>query len=120
MSNLEPAMFVYKTSGRIHGIIVTHVDDFLLGGTAVFEKNVMDPLMEKYTASRQSMGQFKYVGLNVNQENDKICVNQKEYTDAWDLSTFPTQARRQEKDLSSEEYSLFGQLVGDKLAYEWE
>ncbi len=47
-------------------------------------------LMEKYTAGGHSMGQFKYVGLNVNQENDKICVNQEEYMDAWDLSTFPT------------------------------
>ena len=112
MSNLEPAMFVYKVSGRIHGIIVSHVDDFLHGGTTLFEKDVMDPLMKKYTASRQSMGQFKYVGLNVKQGNDRISVNQQEYSDAWDISTFCTLARGQERDLNSEEYSLFRQLVG--------
>ena len=62
MSDLEPAVFIYRIAGSIHGNIVSHVDNFLHGDTMLFEKNVMDPLMKKYMGSRQSMGPFKYVG----------------------------------------------------------
>ena len=35
---------MYQYRGTLHGLLVTHVDDFLWGGSHVFVENVFKPL----------------------------------------------------------------------------
>ncbi len=41
-----------------------------------------------------------------------ICVHQNDYIEFWDLSSLPVRMVHSERDLTSEEYSMFRQLVG--------
>lgn len=113
VSNLEPAIFVYCVNGTVHGLIVCHVDDFLHAGSELFEKNVIKKLTEQYQASKQEDTDFVYVGLNLKQRNDQICVSQDDYLSTVEPVTISA-ARAKQKgcELNSEEYSQFRSMVG--------
>ena len=112
MSNMEPALFVYKVGGTIHGIILCHVDDFLHGGDAVFQEKVICLLEQKFCISRRASEQFKYVGLNISQNAECITVNQNDYLDKVKFEELPSRYTRSESDLNSTDYTLFRSLVG--------
>ena len=42
-----------------------HVDDILNGGGDDFQKNVMEPLKNKFTLSMDVEGNFLYTGLEI-------------------------------------------------------
>lgn len=111
VSNLEPAVFVYQTQGKIQGLIVSHVDDFLYGGTLEFNDKVIKPLVERYKASRQVAGRFQYVGLSVEQCQSLIKVEQNKYAHDLSVEGIPLN-KGEDRELNSEEYTTFRKLVG--------
>ena len=46
ISKYDPGLFMYQYRGTLHGLLVTHADDFLWGGSHVFVENVIKPLHE--------------------------------------------------------------------------
>ncbi len=72
---------------------------------------MIEPLIVKYTASWQSVGNFKYVCLNEEQKDNMICVHQNDYIESWDLSRLPVRMTVPERDLTCEKYSMFCHLV---------
>ena len=44
VSKYDPDLFMYQYRGTLHGLLVTHADDFLGGGSYVFVQNVIKPL----------------------------------------------------------------------------
>ena len=84
-SKYDPAVFYWHNNGELHGIICTHVDDFLFGDTNEFILNVMNPIKEKFVIGSECHMVFKYIGLNVNQLSDhmySILVDQATYIDS--------------------------------------
>ena len=96
------------------GIIQAHVDDFLWAGTETFEKNVIQKLCGKFTAGRTASRNFKYVGININQsDNKEIHVDQFDYINS--IDAIPLNRQRQMEKSSNctkEETSLYCKLVG--------
>lgn len=56
-----------------------HVDDFLFAGSEAFNKNVIDKVVEKYKVGRREIESFRYVGLDIEQDESGIRMNQDEY-----------------------------------------
>ena len=82
-SKYDPAVFYWHHNRELHGIICTHVDDFLFGGTNEFILNVMNPIKKKFVKGSECHTVFKYIGLNVNQLSDhSILVDQATYIDS--------------------------------------
>ena len=54
-SKYDPAVFYWHHNGELHGIICTHVDDFLFGGTNEFILNVMNPIKQKFVIKDQNV-----------------------------------------------------------------
>ena len=82
-SKYDPVVFYWHHNGELHGIICTHVDDFLFGGTNEFILNVMNPIKQKFVIGSECHTVFKYIGLNVNQLSDhSILVDQATYIDS--------------------------------------
>ena len=44
VSKYHPGFFIYQYRGTLHGLLATHVDDFLWGGSHIFVENVIKPL----------------------------------------------------------------------------
>lgn len=105
--------FIDENHG-LTGIIQAHVDDFLWAGTETFEKNVIQKLCKKFTAGRTASLNFKYVGININQgDNKEIHIDQFDYINS--IDAIPLNRQRQMEKSSNctkEETSLYCKLVG--------
>ena len=70
VSKHDPAMYIFHDDeGEVDGLILTHVDDLLYGsGSVQFEEKVMKPLKEIFTFGSKEEADFKYVGMQVTQQ----------------------------------------------------
>ena len=77
----DGAAFLMHKDGQLIGIIGTHVDDLIYGGTPEFENKVMRPLMETFNISKTDYETFVFCGMTLRQNSDRsIMVSQKEYS----------------------------------------
>ena len=79
-SHLDPAMFILKEEDdKVHGMMVSHVDDVLHAGDDVFETSVMKPLKETFQFGSEDQLEFRYVGMKIEQTSDAIVVDYVHY-----------------------------------------
>ena len=76
---LDNSVFIMHQNGKLSGIAVIHVDDFLIGGDSYFEENVIKKLEETFTIGTQCVKEFKFAGWNMSQQNKGIYVDQIDY-----------------------------------------
>ena len=109
-SRLEPNVFFWKKANKINGILCTHVDDFCYGGTESFLKEKIGELREKLKVGEQESKKFKYIGVMVEQREDKIILNQWGYVN----SIREPEARRfnGNRVLSAKELTEYRSVVG--------
>ena len=81
VSVYDESFLFWRHKGKLHGIMGVHVDDFLDGGSKEFQKNVLQPLKEKFTLSMEVEGNFLYTGLEINQKRDCLELSQNAYID---------------------------------------
>ena len=79
VSHLDPALFIWKNENDLHGFITVHVDDFLYAENDFFNQNVVKNLKSSFLIGREEEQCFKYFGLNLNHNNEKIYVDQSLY-----------------------------------------
>ena len=80
-SKLDNALFRYYKNGHLEGLMVLHVDDFLFCGTKSFDDEVIENLSKKFNVGKRSANNFKYIGLNINENENGIYVHQNEYAE---------------------------------------
>ena len=89
MSKLDQAVFTWYHQGKLHGIISTHVDDFCWGGTKVFRVSVIEKIKKKFVVRSEESTKFKYVGLDVEQKENKIIISQDKYVETLEPIPIP-------------------------------
>ena len=73
-------VFYYRNvDGDIHGVVITHVDDFELTGTNDFVEEILEVVRKELTISKVEEDNFRYTGLNVNVISDSIEILMEEY-----------------------------------------
>ena len=109
-SRLEPNIFFWKEENKLIGILCTHVDDFCYGGTESFLKETIGKLRERLKVGEQESKRFKYIGVTVEQKEDRINLNQWGYVN----SIREPEARKYNGNrvLSSEELTEYRSVVG--------
>ena len=86
-SFLDPAMFLYFGDSDDQnseyrdpmGMAVTHVDDVLHAGEDAFEETVMENLKRAFKFGSEEELEFRYVGMNFDQYEEGIVVDQDHY-----------------------------------------
>ena len=78
-SKFDEAMFYYRIGGKLSGIMVLHVDDFLFGGNRYFHEQVINKLLTVFEISVQNCVNFKYLGLELLQVRDGVLLDQDKY-----------------------------------------
>lgn len=82
-SALDPSLFYkHDDNGRLLGIIVSHIDDFLHAGDQEFDDTVMNPLRKRFVAGKLEESKFTYVGFCFTQLHDGILLDQDRYVDS--------------------------------------
>ena len=77
-SQIDPALFYCHVDNILAGLFIMHVDDFIWSGTNMF-KQIMEKLQSKFKIGRQEHGVFKYLGLDLKQDNGEIILDQHSY-----------------------------------------
>ena len=66
----DSCLFYYIKEGKLEGMLIFHVDDFLSSGSGDFQKDVIIPLREKYLFGKISSGDFTFTGLHIFQNKE--------------------------------------------------
>ena len=116
-SMYDDAMFLWHDeNGKLDGILVCHVDDFIYTGSSKWHQNVIAELMERFEISSHSQGSFKYVGLNVLQTETEVLVDQHKYVEGLNLIEISSERMKQKDEkLTSEEKAMLRSASGQLL-----
>ena len=77
MSTFDEAFFIWRSEGELHGVIGCHVDDFIYGGSVLFNQQDIDKIKEKFEISREDDCMLKYVGQEVKQTQSEVTIDQQ-------------------------------------------
>jgi hypothetical protein len=106
-------MFYHKVEGKLLGLIVTHIDDFLYAGTNIFLSTVVQKLCKRFQVGRSEEVEFHYVGYRIKQDATGIQLDQCEYVDNIIVQPLSVDRERQKDErLSPEETTTYRSLVG--------
>ena len=107
----DDAFFYLSNNGKLAGLCVLHVHDFLLGGNQYFYSQVKSKLIGKFTFGKIEIEKFKFTGLNVQQTAEGILVDQNEYIQSIKPIKVDKFADKNAK-LSMEKFAQFRALTG--------
>ena len=81
-SKLDPCCFHWYHEGRLSGVIAFHVDDLIMGGSRVFQKEVLEALKKRFPFKHWVEKQAKLLGRRLRQLSDhSIVSDQQEYSE---------------------------------------
>ena len=111
-SHLDKAVFRWYNGEKLEGILVLHVDDFLITGTEKFYQCVMKVLGEKFQVGSRQEGNFKYVGLNIVTKDDSIEISQNHYVNEISEVEIEMDGRPNEDKLNPDELRNLRGVIG--------
>ena len=114
VSTYDQGLFYWHSEGMLQGIIISFVDDQLWGGTSKFENNVIQHLRKTFDINYEHTTAFKYIGINLIQNNDKsIVMNQETYINCTNpISIDTTRSAQKNETLTDEELNFLRGLNG--------
>ena len=75
----DDAFFTMIRNGELFGMTILHVDDFLLAGSSEFLQMLSQKLKRRFTFGKTELTKFKFTGLNIEQTEEGIFVDQIEF-----------------------------------------
>ena len=106
----DEAFFTLTKAGRMIGACILHVDDFLLAGNPEFENLLNNQLKGRFTFGKVEDGQFKFTGLNIEQKEDGVYVDQIDYIQS--LEPIAITRNGKDEDLKPSEFKAYRALTG--------
>ena len=67
----DSCLFIYRKDSRLEGLILLHVDDFLAGGSDIFERDIVKMMLSKFCFGEISNNKFTYTGITIKQNKKK-------------------------------------------------
>ena len=111
--SLDNAVFLWEDLGAVQGVVVVHVDDMLFFGSQKFHSRVMAKFKTMFKISREEEKSFKYLGVNMTQDNEGVTMEQEAYVDALTEGLVDkTRLEDKERTATDEEKKAFRRGVG--------
>ncbi|CAL4061145.1 unnamed protein product [Meganyctiphanes norvegica] len=83
VSRLDPALFFWRRKNVLSGVMCVHVDDILWAGTEEFFTTIVADMKDNLTIGTSNDGKsFKYIGVNIAQEDGVLGLHQNDYVDS--------------------------------------
>ena len=114
-SSVDKALFYWydDTDKILLGIFIMHVDDFIYSGTKVFKETVINRLIHVYKVGKIEENSFKYIGIQISNNNGTILVDQTCYvSNLEEIPISKERALRKNDELSSKELSQLRSTIG--------
>ena len=107
----DDALFVFHNNSGLQGLACFHVDDISLAGSLEFEDKVIQKLLQKFTFGKMEKHKFRFTGLDIEENDKSICINQNQYCESLCEMTIINN-KEKERELNKKEYMEFRGLVG--------
>ena len=108
----DDAFFTMSKEGELFGMTVLHVDDFLVAGNSEFMKMISSSLKKRFTFGKTELDKFKFTGLNIEQTDNGIYVDQIDYIhNIQPISAYRMDVQEEEA-LNKEEFKSYRGLTG--------
>ncbi|VDI53393.1 Hypothetical predicted protein [Mytilus galloprovincialis] len=114
VSKIDSAVFYWYNEKGLTGVLAVHVDDFLWAGSSAFEKTVVSRIRDMFKVGKESCESFKYLGLDLSQENETIVLSQQDYVRML-KTVLIDKDRVKTSPLSSSEQTLLRSKIGQLL-----
>ena len=113
-SQLDPCIFYWYDRSVLAGLIACHVDDLLIGGTANFATQVIDPLKKIYPFKHWKFGKSEFLGRTLTQHDDfSIVIDQREYANKVKVANISKERRKYKDDkLTNAELKDYRAILG--------
>lgn len=119
MSQVDPAVYYWlNDSGDVIGVLASHVDDFIWGGTAEFETTVISHVRSKFNIGKEDSHTFQYVGIDTDlvNEDEQIYLHRNDYADNLiPIQLNKVRAMQRNSQLTTNEVDLLRSKVGQLL-----
>ena len=115
-SKNDPALF-YKQdkSGKLVLLLITHVDDFLLGAEEKYRKDFLKKLSKEFEMGREECWNFKYCGYRIIQSQDtfEVTISQNDFAEETQIpKVSPARSKQPDSPLSVKEKSTLRGIAG--------
>ena len=108
----DDAFFTMSKEGELFGMTVLHVDDFLVADNSEFMKMISSSLKKRFTFGKTELDKFKFTGLNIEQTDNGIYVDQIDYIhNIQPISAYRMDVQEEEA-LNKEEFKSYRGLTG--------
>ena len=108
----DPSVFYYYTD-KLEGLLIIHVDDFMFSGTEKFSDQVIIHLKTTFKISKESSSPFKYVGIDVYQNQQGLYLSQEAYTSELEkIDIACSEVGDRNRPVSEEERTMLRKLIG--------
>ena len=111
ISSYDKALFTWKWEGKIQGLISVHVDDFIWCGSHDFQEKVIKTLKSVFKISKESKKAFRYLGIDLNQQQTFLLLGQNSYIDSLEPILLPKSLDK-DADVDHDLRRSFKALVG--------
>ena len=109
----DPALFYFENDSKLSGVLVSHIDDFLHAGDAVFEAEVMNKLRQRFVAGKLMHSTFPYIGFQITQTEEGIVLDQSKYVNEMNVPVLaPNRMQNKDDELTRDEYTMFRKVIG--------
>ena len=109
---LNDAFFFYNYDNKLEGMMILHVDDFLECGSDGYNKTISDKIKEKFIISKEEECSIKYVGLNILQRKDVLCLDQNHFEVTVEKPHIDIRTVGRERYLNRDEQKMYRSIVG--------
>ena len=72
-------LFYWYYDDKLAGLFLMHVNDFFWGGNSAFRDTVISRIISTFQIGKEESGLFKFIGLQIKQDEEKITVNHQSY-----------------------------------------
>lgn len=117
VSKVDPAVFYWLDEGKnVTGVLASHVDDFIWGGSQLFSETVIPHLRSKFNVGREAYNSFSYVGVDFVTLDKKVHIHQEAYIqNLQPIHVTPSRAAQSASPLTEEETEQLRSKIGQLL-----
>ena len=109
----DEAFFSMVKDGKLVGLCILHVDDFLVAGSSDFLKALDRKLHGRFKFGKVESNRFKFTGLNIEQQEYTILVDQIDFINGIKpIISLRAGKKNSDEKLNKEEMKLYRGLTG--------
>ena len=82
ISKYDKALFIWKNGNKVEGLLSIHVDDFMWCGSEKFRESIIEKLKVTFKISKENSQVFRYLGIDLKQDNEALSLDQNAYVDS--------------------------------------